>query len=94
MNKFIQKNKQFLLSKELKIFTTGMDDKDFRSTHQKNFDEDIRNHAIIKYVGGSYNFEKMNWFERFIVKRVASVSESLENIHEDDIKTLILEHKN
>jgi len=93
MNKFIKKNKDLLLSKELKIFTTGMDDKEIHTTHKKNFDEDIRNHAVIKYVGGGYNFEKMNFIERFIVKRIASVDVSLENIKNDTIKDLVTEHK-
>ena len=93
MNKFIQQNKDLLLTKELKIFTTGMDDKEVHVTHQKNFDEDILNHAVIKYVGGGYHFEKMNFMERLIVKRIASITESFENIREDNITELIEEHK-
>ena len=60
-----------------------MDDKEIRTTHSKNFDEDILDHAVIKYVGGGYHFEKMNFMERFIVKRIASVSESFERIREE-----------
>lgn len=90
IKKLIETNKQLLLQKDLRIFTLGMDDKDLKTTRKNNFDEDILNHALIKYLGGAYNFERMSWWERLIVKKIASVSESYENIIQEKLNEIVI----
>lgn len=52
---------------------------------EQNFPEQLRNHATSKkIVGGAFNFEKMNWFEKMIVRKVAGVSQSTSNL--DSVK--------
>ena len=93
IRKVIKKNKTVLLKKDLRIFTLGMDDKDVDKTQHNNFDEEILDHAIIKYLGGAYDFEKMNWFERLLVNRMSSFSESLQDIKVDKLEELMSEEK-
>ncbi len=92
--KFIESNKNTLSKTDLRIFTVGMDDKNIKETRKRNFPQEILDSAIIKYVGGAYNFENMNFLERFIVRKIGSIDESLENIKRDKINELITDDKN
>lgn len=50
-----------------------------------NFPKILREHSSSnKIVGGTFNFEKMNWFEKVIVKKVAGVNQTISNL--DDLK--------
>lgn len=51
-----------------------------------NFPEALRNHSSSnKIMGGTFNFEKMNWFEKMIVKKVAGVDKTTSNLDESKI---------
>ena len=93
MAKLMKKQKKILLEKDLRIFTLGMDDKDMNKTRKSNFDKNILDHAIIKYLGGAYDFEKMNWFERFLVNKISTFSESIQDIKADKLEELMNEDK-
>ena len=59
-------------------------------TAQKQFDEaypaELRDHATASgFFGGAFNFERMNFLEKAIVKKVAKVSESVSKIRDDNI---------
>jgi len=42
------------------------------------------------YVGGAYYFDKLNFFEKIIVKKIGKVKETLEEISLDKIDKLLL----
>jgi menaquinone-dependent protoporphyrinogen oxidase len=46
-------------------------------------------HAVSKcFVGGEFQFEKMNFFERAIIKRIAKTDKSVSQIDEDAISKI------
>lgn len=58
----------------------------------QNFPELLRHHAVTtKIVGGAFNFEKMNWFEKMIVRKVAGVTQSTSNINQEAIEAMASE---
>jgi len=51
------------------------------------FPELLRQHAAAKGLfGGGFNFDKMNFIERFMIKKAAKVTESINTLNEDAIK--------
>lgn len=93
IKKFLNDYEAALLQKDLRIFTIGMDDKNLRETYKRNFKSSILDKAVIKYLGGAYNFEEMTWFEKLIVKKVASFDTSVVNLKEEKIDELVNEEK-
>lgn len=87
--KFLSTQKSTLLTKDLRIFILGVDDKNHKQTIAKNIDRDLLLHAKVVHVGGAYEYEKMSFFDRFITKRVASFDTSVDLINEEKIKELI-----
>lgn len=85
---FLKKNKEMLFKKNVKIFIVGMKPEEFETLLANNFTKDEVDKYYIRHVGGGYNFNSMNFLERFIVKRVDKVRESKENINEDLIKEM------
>ena len=84
IKKFCQKNLDMLLKKRLGLYLCCMEAGD---TAQKQFDEaypgELRNHAAAAGLfGGEFDFNKMNFFERAIVKRVANISENVSKLNE------------
>ena len=87
IKKFCQKNFNMLLKKRLGLFLCCMEEGE---TAQKQFDEayseELRNHvAAAGLFGGEFDFNKMNFFERAIVKKVANISENVSKLKEETI---------
>lgn len=71
---FINENKKDLLDCNLSIFLCGANTKDEQKVIEMNFHEAIINHAnFIKYIGGGFNFDKLNFLEKIAVKDRKSV---------------------
>jgi menaquinone-dependent protoporphyrinogen oxidase len=55
-------------------------------TLNKVFPKELLTSAVVKdYFGGEFNFEKMNFMDKFITKKVAKIDTDVSNIHEDKI---------
>jgi menaquinone-dependent protoporphyrinogen oxidase len=84
---FIQNNLAQLLEKQIGLYICCMEegeraDKEFTNV----FPKQLIDHAVARgFFGGEFNFEKMNFIERFIVKKIAKVTESVSNFKEDNI---------
>jgi menaquinone-dependent protoporphyrinogen oxidase len=81
IKEFITNNKSSVLNKPTTIGLCGMNKEGLEDVIQLNFDEDIRNHATIKLVGGAYYFDKLNFLQKLIVKSIAKVKSSVEEIN-------------
>ena len=86
---FIDQNLDILLQKKLGLFLCCMfDGEKALEQFQNAFPESIRNKATAHGLfGGELNFEKMNLFEKAIVKKVANIDESLSNINYSNINS-------
>lgn len=92
---FCKKNMVDLLQKRVGLFMVGMNEPEFENEFKNAFPELLRNHAITsKCVGGEFLFEKMNFFEKLIVKKVSGVTENISKIDENKIAELVSEVKN
>jgi menaquinone-dependent protoporphyrinogen oxidase len=84
IKKFCQKNLNTLLKKRLGLFLCCMEEGE---TAQKQFEdaysEELRNHAAAKGLfGGEFDLNRMNFFERAIVKKAANISENVSKLNE------------
>lgn len=83
--KFYELYRNVLLTKKLGLFMCCMEEGEKAIEQFENaFSEDIRKHSSsTAFLGYEYNLEKMNFFERALVKKISG---SKENISEIDIE--------
>jgi menaquinone-dependent protoporphyrinogen oxidase len=92
---FIENNMIELLQKDLGLFTCGMFFEKAYENIDKNFPELLRNHAKSKHpLGGEFLFEKMNFIERFLVKKIAGAKNNVSKIDQKGIEKFIDEINN
>lgn len=90
IKKFCNAYKNILVSKNIKIILCGMSQeeqaiKTFLYFLPKDL---VKDNSQIVFFGGAFNFERMNWLDKLIVKKIARVRESMSNILEDNITKL------
>ena len=85
---FIDKNLDTLYKKKLGLFLCCMyEGEKALEQFQNAFPEIIRNKAVAHGLfGGEFDFDKMNFLEKAIVKKVANVEHSVSNINYANIK--------
>lgn len=86
---FCKTNLEQLKIKELGLFICCMEEGE---TAQKQLEDAFPEELHMKakattYFGGEFNFDKMNFFEKLIVKKVAKVEESTSRIDQKAIKS-------
>lgn len=92
VKKFCAQNMVTLLQKKVGLFLSCMDDNKAQEQFNRAFPEVLRSHAISKKTtGGEFCMEKMNFIERAIVKKVAGITDSVQNLKEDKIEELVSE---
>ena len=79
---FCKQNSAFLLEKELGLFICCMDEGEEAQTHFNNAfpDELIRHAKATACLGGEFNFERMNFLEKLVIRKVAKVTESTSKV--------------
>lgn len=88
---FIEENESSLLKRKVSFGLVGMNITELDNTIKINFSESFINHSKIEYIGGGYNFEKLNFLQKVIIKKVAGVTESMEDIKYDSLDKLATE---
>jgi menaquinone-dependent protoporphyrinogen oxidase len=89
---FCKRNMVDLLQKRVALFICAMNEPEFETELNSAFPELLRKHAIsCKVVGGEFLLEKMNFFDRLIVKKVSGVSQPVSKIDENKIISLVEE---
>lgn len=88
VKEFCSKYINELKKKKLGLFICGMSEDDKVTQQIKaSYPEELLNCAIIKEnFGGEFVFNKMNFFERFIIKKIAKTSEDMHNLKENNIQ--------
>jgi menaquinone-dependent protoporphyrinogen oxidase len=83
---FCEKNLDTLLNKEIGLFMCGMQKPQFEEEYNNAFPERLRSHSkAYLMAGGEFIFEKMNFLEKAIVRKVANISTSKSDINEAGI---------
>lgn len=89
VKKFCRNNLALLLQKKLGLYICCMEEgekaqKEFESA----FPRELRSHASAAGIfGGEFDFEKMNFAERFMVKKAAGVTSSVSKYKEEEVIT-------
>jgi menaquinone-dependent protoporphyrinogen oxidase len=90
---FCNKNTLTLLEKRLGLFISCFYEGEIAQNQlEKAFPEILRKHAIsCQIMGGEMLLEKMNFFEKLIVKKVAGISKTDSKIKYENIESFINE---
>jgi menaquinone-dependent protoporphyrinogen oxidase len=88
MKSFIKKNKDILEGKISGLFLCCMyKDQQAKVQFQKGYPEALRKKAIAHgFFGGAFDFDRMNFMEKKIIKKVAQVEQSVNLIDKDALK--------
>lgn len=87
VTEFCSKNLEKLKEKKIGLFICGMQEGDLINTEiVQNFPQELIEMAVVKkHFGGEFNFDKMNFFEKLIVKVISKTSSNKSNILNDNI---------
>jgi menaquinone-dependent protoporphyrinogen oxidase len=96
VTEFINKNLNELTNKEIGLFICGMQDGEMIEKEiTDNFPSELINKAkSIKHFGGEFTFNKMNFMEKIIVKKVSKITSDKSAIQHDNIKKFALDLNN
>jgi menaquinone-dependent protoporphyrinogen oxidase len=84
MKAFCESNMVILLEKKVGLFICCMFESKAEEQLQKAYPEVLNLHAISReYMGGEFNFERMNFVEKMLVRKISGVSENISQI--DDL---------
>ena len=91
ITKFIENNMEFLLEKKIGLFMCCMyEDEKRENQFNTAFPEELRNHSSANGLfGGEFVFEKMNFLEKAIVKKVSEYSSTVSKIDEKAIDEFV-----
>jgi menaquinone-dependent protoporphyrinogen oxidase len=94
VSRFCKEHTVELVQKQLGLFLCCMDEQRAESEFDMAFPELLRNHARSKkIVGGEFIFAKMNFIEKYTVKKVAGITQPVSKINDNKILELIEEIK-
>ncbi|MBP2654673.1 MAG: flavodoxin [Firmicutes bacterium] len=89
ITRFCKKNLDTLKNKRIAFFICGMVEDNVQAQINTSFPKELLSVAITKeHFGGEYKFDKMNFIERFIVKKVSGSSNNVSNIITENIDKL------
>jgi len=91
---FLRKNTVALLQKPLALFMCGMNKSELEQEFNNGFPEVLRHHAFSKQlVGGELIFEKMNFVERWMTKKITGIEITTSKINYEAVNKLITDIK-
>jgi menaquinone-dependent protoporphyrinogen oxidase len=87
---FCEKYQGLLLTKKVGLFATGADETTALDVLLKTIPDDLAKHADIKaYFGYAFDFDKMSFIHKLIIKKVVKKTSSEKNIKEQAINAFI-----
>lgn len=96
IKKFCESNNSTILKKTLGLFLCCMETGEKSVEQFENaFSEDLRRHASsTALLGYEYNLDKMNFFERILVKKISGSKKSISEIDYNEIARFVIEIEN
>ncbi|GAB5408552.1 MAG: flavodoxin domain-containing protein [Balneolaceae bacterium] len=86
VRKYCESNLPILLEKQLGLFMCYMDTKNEIQEFEDSFPQELIDHAKAKgYFGGEFVFEKMNFVEKFMARKVSGMSKTVSRINSQAI---------
>lgn len=85
-----KKNQKNLLKKQLGLFICCMDQEKALEQYRNAYPELLRNHASAAGLfGGEFNFERMNFVQKAIIKKISGLEASVDKLDEAAIGKFI-----
>lgn len=92
IKEFCKSNQDLLLEKPLGLFLSCMEVDKAQEQFDNAFPEPLRKHALsCKLTGGEFNFDRMNFIEKMLIRKISGVNESISRINENSVKELVSE---
>lgn len=83
---YCEKKLDELLTKKIGLFICYMDREHNKEEYMKSFPIDLVNHThAVGYFGGAFDFDKLNFFEKFIVRKDLGHTKSIYRINAQSI---------
>ena len=92
MQTFCKKNESVLLQKKTGLFVCGMEPNQAKQEQElkETYPEILQEKAVATgFLGGSFLFEKMNFIERTLIKKIANTNKSVHRIDWDAIDAFV-----
>jgi menaquinone-dependent protoporphyrinogen oxidase len=90
ISKFIEDNMSKLKDKKVAIFLCCMNEPAEQEQLYKNFPLELIDSSIVcSIVGGEFIFEKMNFVEKLLVKKIAGVKSSISKLRNNEIDEFV-----
>lgn len=91
VKRFCLNHLNLLTDKKIGLFICCMEDGETAANQFKEaFPEELIKHASATGIfGGEFNFDKMNFIERLIVKKIAKIDKSVSKINEENITEFV-----
>lgn len=87
---FIEKNKTEIAEKKFALFMCCMDEKQEAEQLKNAFPLELQEKAaLVTGIGGEFLFDKMNFLERGMVKKISGQKESVHRLNTDKIKAIV-----
>jgi menaquinone-dependent protoporphyrinogen oxidase len=88
VKRFCSQHLDTLKQKRVGLFLSCMEEGEKAQQQFDNaFPGELRNHAAVTGLfGGEFDFEKMNFLQRAIVKKVAGITENVSKVKEENIR--------
>lgn len=92
VKEFCKNNMVVLLEKPLGLFLSCMEEQQAQDQFDRAYPELLRRHAkSCKLTGGEFNFDRMNFIEKMLIRKISGISSSVSKIDEGKIQELISE---
>ena len=89
VNKFCVQNEEVLMTKYIGVFVCGLQEEKFKQIYESSIPQNIRTHVTsIKFVGGEIQFNRLNFFEKWIIRKVAGIQNDISKINHRSIQEL------
>lgn len=88
VSSFLEQNKDALMEKRLGLYLCCSHLEQLDTQMKAAFPEPLYSHGVKEHLGFAYDFKKLNFFERMIIKKIAKVSASSETIYHENVERL------
>jgi len=90
MKQFCKRHQDLLLEKKLALFLSCLNTKEFENSRKIAYPEILQKHAFAyELTGGEYLIERMNFIERFLVKKIVGVTKTQSLLDEGAIQRFV-----
>jgi menaquinone-dependent protoporphyrinogen oxidase len=90
VKQFCADHSELLKRKKLGLFVCCMEEGEKADAQfELAFPEELRKHATVGIFGGEFNFERMNFIQKAVIKKIAHIDKSISKLQPDHIEEFV-----